>query len=139
MKLKKHVTPCHFILCCHGDRYLIHSGTVCGEDGGVQLLLSLSLFFLSRFSISLPQITLFYTLLIHLLMYLVLHLSPLSKLQSQPLGNKVEMEIASMLEKNTTLLRFGYHFTQQGPRLRGSNAMMNNNDLGGLQTHTDAL
>uniref|UniRef100_A0A4W5K8B3 Tropomodulin 1 n=1 Tax=Hucho hucho TaxID=62062 RepID=A0A4W5K8B3_9TELE len=47
----------------------------------------------------------------------------------QPLGNKVEMEIASMLEKNTTLLKFGYHFTQQGPRLRGSNAMMNNNDL----------
>uniref|UniRef100_A0A3B3XQL6 Tropomodulin 1 n=1 Tax=Poecilia mexicana TaxID=48701 RepID=A0A3B3XQL6_9TELE len=49
--------------------------------------------------------------------------------QSQPLGNKVEMEIASILEKNTTLLKFGYHFTQQGPRLRGSNAMMNNNDL----------
>lgn len=49
--------------------------------------------------------------------------------QSQPLGNKVEMEIASMLEKNNTLLKFGYHFTQQGPRLRGSNAMMNNNDL----------
>ncbi|CDQ57718.1 unnamed protein product [Oncorhynchus mykiss] len=49
--------------------------------------------------------------------------------QSQPLGNKVEMEIASMLEKNTTLLKFGYHFTLQGPRLRGSNAMMNNNDL----------
>lgn len=45
------------------------------------------------------------------------------------------MEIASMLEKNTTLLKFGYHFTQQGPRLRGSNAMMNNNDLGGLHTH----
>eukprot|EP00069_Balaena_mysticetus_P010536 bmy_20756T0 len=49
--------------------------------------------------------------------------------QSQPLGNKVEMEIVSMLEKNATLLRFGYHFTQQGPRLRASNAMMNNNDL----------
>lgn len=40
------------------------------------------------------------------------------------------MEIASMLEKNTSLLRFGYNFTQQGPRLRASNAMMNNNDLG---------
>ncbi|ELK34209.1 Tropomodulin-1 [Myotis davidii] len=49
--------------------------------------------------------------------------------QSQPLGNKVEMEIVSMLEKNTTLLKFGYHFTQQGPRLRASNAMMSNNDL----------
>ncbi|XP_077106819.1 tropomodulin-1 isoform X4 [Ranitomeya variabilis] len=49
--------------------------------------------------------------------------------QSQPLGNKVEMEIASMLEKNSTLLKFGYHFTQQGPRLRASTAMMNNNDL----------
>nr|XP_014430531.1 tropomodulin-1 isoform X1 [Pelodiscus sinensis] len=49
--------------------------------------------------------------------------------QSQPLGNKVEMEIANMLEKNSSLLKFGYHFTQQGPRLRVSNAMMNNNDL----------
>ncbi|XP_072260555.1 tropomodulin-1 isoform X1 [Pyxicephalus adspersus] len=49
--------------------------------------------------------------------------------QSQALGNKVEMEIANMLEKNSTLLKFGYHFTQQGPRLRASNAMMNNNDL----------
>ncbi|NXP23839.1 TMOD1 protein, partial [Scytalopus superciliaris] len=49
--------------------------------------------------------------------------------QSQPLGNKVEMEIANILEKNTTLLKFGYHFTQQGPRLRASNAVMNNNDL----------
>nr|DBA28206.1 TPA: hypothetical protein GDO54_008602 [Pyxicephalus adspersus] len=52
--------------------------------------------------------------------------------QSQALGNKVEMEIANMLEKNSTLLKFGYHFTQQGPRLRASNAMMNNNDLGML-------
>lgn len=42
------------------------------------------------------------------------------------------MEIVNMLEKNTTLLKFGYHFTQQGPRLRASNAMMNNNDLGEL-------
>ncbi|NXT61900.1 TMOD1 protein, partial [Chaetops frenatus] len=49
--------------------------------------------------------------------------------QSQPLGNKVEMEIANILEKNTSVLKFGYHFTQQGPRLRASNAMMNNNDL----------
>ncbi|ETE65072.1 Tropomodulin-1 [Ophiophagus hannah] len=49
--------------------------------------------------------------------------------QCQLLGNKVEMEIASMLEKNTSLLKFGYNFTQQGPRLRASNAMMNNNDL----------
>ncbi|KFP24867.1 Tropomodulin-1 [Colius striatus] len=49
--------------------------------------------------------------------------------QSQPLGNQVEMEIADMLEKNTSLLKFGYHFTQQGPRLRASNATMNNNDL----------
>ncbi|KFV45854.1 Tropomodulin-1, partial [Tyto alba] len=49
--------------------------------------------------------------------------------KSQPLGNNVEMEIANMLEKNTSLLKFGYHFTQQGPRLRASNAMMNNNDL----------
>lgn len=44
-----------------------------------------------------------------------------------------------MLEKNTTLLKFGYHFTQQGPRLRGSNAMMNNNDMGGSHTHMQNL
>lgn len=81
----------------------------------------------------------FYQLLIHLCISSCVPLTPhsLPELQSQPLGNKVEMEIASMLEKNTTLLKFGYHFTQQGPRLRGSNAMMNNNDLGGLHTHTD--
>lgn len=81
----------------------------------------------------------------HLVVFLLLTLWFVSaslprtpRIQSQPLGNKVEMEIASMLEKNTTLLKFGYHFTQQGPRLRGSNAMMNNNDLGGLRTHADA-
>ncbi|XP_020383995.1 tropomodulin-1 isoform X1 [Rhincodon typus] len=49
--------------------------------------------------------------------------------QCQQLGNKVEMEIANMLEQNPTLLKFGYHFTQQGPRLRASNAVMSNNDL----------
>lgn len=82
----------------------------------------------------------FYQLLIHLCISSCVPLTPhsLPELQSQPLGNKVEMEIASMLEKNTTLLKFGYHFTQQGPRLRGSNAMMNNNDLGGLHTHRQA-
>lgn len=68
--------------------------------------------------------------------YNALFISHFSLHQSQPLGNKVEMDIASMLEKNTTLLKFGYHFTQQGPRLRGSNAMMNNNDLGGLHATT---
>lgn len=52
--------------------------------------------------------------------YNALFISHFSLHQSQPLGNKVEMDIASMLEKNTTLLKFGYHFTQQGPRLRGS-------------------
>lgn len=45
------------------------------------------------------------------------------------------MEIASMLEKNSTLLKFGYHFTQQGPRLRASNSMMNNNDLGKVKIY----
>ncbi|XP_035280677.1 tropomodulin-1-like [Anguilla anguilla] len=49
--------------------------------------------------------------------------------QSQALGNRVEMEMARMLEQNSTLLKFGYNFTQQGPRMRSSNAVMNNNDL----------
>ncbi|KAG7462022.1 hypothetical protein MATL_G00197550 [Megalops atlanticus] len=49
--------------------------------------------------------------------------------QSQQLGNKVEMEIASMLERNSTLLKLGYHFTQPGPWLRSSNAMMSNSEI----------
>ncbi|RVE63171.1 hypothetical protein OJAV_G00163630 [Oryzias javanicus] len=35
--------------------------------------------------------------------------------QRQKLGDSVEMEIASMLENNSSILKFGYHFTQQGP------------------------
>ena len=53
----------------------------------------------------------------------------LSQPKGQPLGNKVEMEIVSMLGKNIMLLKFGYRFTQRGPWLRASSAMMNNYDL----------
>ncbi|XP_073423115.1 tropomodulin-4 [Dendrobates tinctorius] len=46
--------------------------------------------------------------------------------QHQNLGDTVEMEMASMLENCTSVIRFGYHFTQQGPRARASNAITRN-------------
>ncbi|XP_034030258.1 tropomodulin-4 [Thalassophryne amazonica] len=49
--------------------------------------------------------------------------------QRQKLGDSVEMEIASMLENNSSILKFGYHFTQQGPRTRAAMAMTRNNDM----------
>ncbi|XP_075714116.1 tropomodulin-2-like isoform X2 [Rhinoderma darwinii] len=49
--------------------------------------------------------------------------------QRQQLGTAVEMEIAQMLEENSTILKFGYQFTQQGPRTREAAAMTKNNDL----------
>ncbi|KAG7468058.1 hypothetical protein MATL_G00138800 [Megalops atlanticus] len=49
--------------------------------------------------------------------------------QRQQLGTKVEMEIAKMLEENKSIIKFGYHFTQQGPRSRAAAAITKNNDL----------
>ncbi|XP_053318543.1 tropomodulin-3-like [Spea bombifrons] len=49
--------------------------------------------------------------------------------QRQQLGTGVEMEIARMLEENTSILKFGYQFTQQGPRARAAAAITKNNDL----------
>ncbi|XP_062998591.1 tropomodulin-3-like isoform X1 [Elgaria multicarinata webbii] len=49
--------------------------------------------------------------------------------QRQQLGTPVEMEIAKMLEENPKILKFGYHFTQQGPRTRAANAITKNNDF----------
>ncbi|KAM4592549.1 tropomodulin-2 [Odontesthes bonariensis] len=49
--------------------------------------------------------------------------------QRQQLGTTVEMEIAKMLEESTTIVKFGYHFTQQGPRSRAGAAITKNNDL----------
>uniref|UniRef100_A0A3P9IHM9 Tropomodulin 2 n=1 Tax=Oryzias latipes TaxID=8090 RepID=A0A3P9IHM9_ORYLA len=49
--------------------------------------------------------------------------------QRQQLGTTAEMEIAKMLEENNTILKFGYHFTQQGPRSRAAAAITKNNDL----------
>lgn len=39
------------------------------------------------------------------------------------------MEIATMLENNSSILKFGYHFTQQGPRARAAMAITRNNDM----------
>ncbi len=50
--------------------------------------------------------------------------------QRQQLGTSTEMEIAKMLEQNTSIIKFGYHFTQQGPRSRAAAAITKNNDLG---------
>lgn len=49
--------------------------------------------------------------------------------QRQQLGTAVELEMAKMLEENTNILKFGYQFTQQGPRTRAANAITKNNDL----------
>ncbi|CAH2273950.1 tropomodulin-3 [Pelobates cultripes] len=49
--------------------------------------------------------------------------------QRQQLGTAAEMEIARLLEENTSILKFGYQFTQQGPRARAGNAITKNNDL----------
>uniref|UniRef100_A0AAY4DPC0 Tropomodulin n=1 Tax=Denticeps clupeoides TaxID=299321 RepID=A0AAY4DPC0_9TELE len=49
--------------------------------------------------------------------------------QRQKLGDSVEMEIATLLENNPTIVRFGYHFTQQGPRARAALAITRNNDF----------
>ncbi|KAM7424433.1 hypothetical protein PAMA_000670 [Pampus argenteus] len=49
--------------------------------------------------------------------------------QRQQLGTTVEMEIAKMLEANNSIIKFGYHFTQQGPRSRAAAAITKNNDL----------
>lgn len=49
--------------------------------------------------------------------------------QRQQLGTTVEMEIAKMLEENKSIVKFGYHFTQQGPRSRAAAAITKNNDL----------
>lgn len=46
------------------------------------------------------------------------------------MGTAVELEMAKMLEENTNILKFGYQFTQQGPRTRAANAITKNNDLG---------
>ena len=50
--------------------------------------------------------------------------------QRQQLGTTVEMEIAKMLEENHNVIKFGYHFCQQGPRARAAAAITKNNDLG---------
>ncbi|NWI56136.1 TMOD4 protein, partial [Calyptomena viridis] len=49
--------------------------------------------------------------------------------QCQRLGDTVEMEMARMLELCPSVLRFGYHFTQQGPRARAASAITRNNEL----------
>uniref|UniRef100_A0A8C9DPU0 Tropomodulin 3 n=1 Tax=Prolemur simus TaxID=1328070 RepID=A0A8C9DPU0_PROSS len=52
--------------------------------------------------------------------------------QRQQLGTAVELEMAKMLEENTNILKFGYQFTQQGPRTRAANAITKNNDLANM-------
>ncbi|XP_066124050.1 tropomodulin-4 isoform X2 [Saccopteryx bilineata] len=49
--------------------------------------------------------------------------------QRQWPGDAVEMEMATMLEQCPSIVRFGYHFTQQGPRARAAQAMTRNNEL----------
>lgn len=55
--------------------------------------------------------------------------SHLSFPQRQWPGDAVEMEMATVLEQCPSIVRFGYHFTQQGPRARAAQAMTRNNEL----------
>lgn len=58
------------------------------------------------------------------------HFAPRHRcLQCQRLGDTVEMEMATMLEQCPSVVRFGYHFTQQGPRARAAIAITRNNEL----------
>lgn len=43
-----------------------------------------------------------------------------------------------MLEENKSIVKFGYHFTQQGPRSRAAAAITKNNDLGMNAARTDS-
>ncbi|XP_078525332.1 tropomodulin-4 [Lissotriton helveticus] len=56
--------------------------------------------------------------------------------QRHNLGDSVEMEMASMLENCPSIIRFGYHFTQQGPRARASVAITRNNETRRKQKKT---
>ncbi|XP_062821156.1 tropomodulin-4 [Anolis carolinensis] len=56
--------------------------------------------------------------------------------QRQRLGDSVEMEMAAMIENCPSITRFGYHFTQQGPRARASIAITRNNELRRKQKKT---
>uniref|UniRef100_A0ABM5F3J0 Tropomodulin-4 n=1 Tax=Pogona vitticeps TaxID=103695 RepID=A0ABM5F3J0_9SAUR len=56
--------------------------------------------------------------------------------QCQRLGDSVEMEMAAILENCPSIIRFGYHFTQQGPRARASIAITKNNELRRKQKKT---
>ncbi|KPP74613.1 tropomodulin-2-like [Scleropages formosus] len=49
--------------------------------------------------------------------------------QRQKFGDSLEMEIAAMLENNSSIVKIGYHFTQQGPRARAAMAITRNNDI----------
>ncbi|EPQ16650.1 Tropomodulin-4 [Myotis brandtii] len=49
--------------------------------------------------------------------------------QRQWPGDAVEMEMATVLEQCPSIVRFGYHFTQQGPRARAAQAVTRNNEL----------
>ncbi|XP_069505967.1 tropomodulin-4 [Ambystoma mexicanum] len=56
--------------------------------------------------------------------------------QRHNLGDSVEMEMASMVENCPSIIRFGYHFTQQGPRARASVAITRNNETRRKQKKT---
>lgn len=44
-------------------------------------------------------------------------------------GGKVEMEMIKLLRENTTLLKLGYHFHLQGPRMTATSILMRNQNL----------
>ena len=44
-------------------------------------------------------------------------------------GHRIENEIAKFLEKNTTIKKFGYSFTSNGPRIEVEKWIMRNIDI----------
>ena len=53
----------------------------------------------------------------------------ISNQRSQVLGNKVEMDIATSISKNSTILRIGIHLDTLGPRVKVQEKLKKNWDL----------
>ena len=51
-------------------------------------------------------------------------------LKAQTAGHQLEKAIAKTLEKNQSLIRFGYSFESRGPRHLANKYILRNNDAG---------
>ena len=53
-------------------------------------------------------------------------------LQNCQMGQKLECEIANILESNSTLLKLGFAFEHAGPRVQAHDAILRNIEAGEL-------